>query len=145
MTTIAWDGRVLAADTQCSIHRMSTEKLHRLADGSLVGMAGNSGTCLRVVKALDAGEVEPFDPGEYAYLRVWPDGRAEFSTGDGAVPMQQPYFAIGSGADYAMGALAMGADAMAAVRIAALFDSHTGGRVEVEAFIQPNVAAVGHA
>jgi len=41
------------------------------------------------------------------------------------------WYAIGSGAPYALGALAMGATAEEAVRTAAIFDIWTGGSIEV--------------
>lgn len=145
MTTIAWDGLTMASDSQCSYHSMDTQKVHRLNDGSLVGLAGNSGLCLRVMRALERGKTEPYAPGDYSYLRVWPDGRAEVSAGDGAIPMPHRFFAIGSGSDYAMGAMAMHATAAEAVRVASMFDSDTGGRVHTMAHVQPTVAAVGHA
>lgn len=40
-----------------------------------------------------------------------------------------PFYAIGSGHAYAIGAMAMGATAVEAVRIAAKYDSSTGGRI----------------
>lgn len=145
MTTIVWDGMNMAADSQCSFHRMNTVKVHRLKDGSLVGFAGDSGLCLRALKAMEDGKEAPIEPGEYRYLRAWPDGRVVVDTGSGPTPMPMQFFAIGSGADYAMGALAMKADALEAVRVAAMFDPDTGGNVQTMPLVQPNVATVGHA
>jgi hypothetical protein len=41
-----------------------------------------------------------------------------------AGPIKSEYYAIGSGAGYAMGAFAMGATAEEAVKAACLFDNH---------------------
>lgn len=43
--------------------------------------------------------------------------------------MEAPFFALGSGAPYAMGAMAFGASAAQAVKIASKFDLATGGTV----------------
>lgn len=56
---------------------------------------------------------------------LWLDG-PRFS----AVTFNRGYVALGSGADYAMGAMAAGADAVQAVQIAIDHDVHTGGVVE---------------
>lgn len=40
-------------------------------------------------------------------------------------------FAIGSGGDYALGAIAAGADARRAIEIAALYNTSTGGEIQV--------------
>ena len=39
------------------------------------------------------------------------------------------FYAIGSGRDFALAAMRMGADAKKAVKIASEFDIHTGGRI----------------
>ena len=46
-------------------------------------------------------------------------------------PITLPFFAIGSGADYAIGAMAAGVFPDRAVQIAAQYDPKTGGGVDV--------------
>ena len=53
------------------------------------------------------------------------------------VPVQEPFFAVGSGAEYALGAMAQGASAKEAVLIASRFDPATGNGVDVVRVLQP--------
>lgn len=46
-----------------------------------------------------------------------------------AGPLTAPFFAVGSGADYALGALFMGASAAEAIQVAAQCDPWTGGEI----------------
>lgn len=51
-----------------------------------------------------------------------------------ALPIQARYHAIGSGEDFAKGAMEVGADAKRAVQAAAKLDTGTGGRIRVLTF-----------
>lgn len=46
-------------------------------------------------------------------------------------PLTAPYFAVGSGDEYALGAMCMGASAIEAVGAAIRFDPHSGGSITV--------------
>ena len=46
-------------------------------------------------------------------------------------PIDTPFCAVGSGADFALGAMQFGADAVQAVYCAIAQDQHTGGEVRV--------------
>ena len=60
---------------------------------------------------------------EYDFLAVLPDGKAIFMTGWGLpILIEHEYYAIGSGCEYAMGALEMGATAADAVLVACKLD-----------------------
>ena len=48
------------------------------------------------------------------------------------IPIDTDFFSVGSGSDYAMGAMAMGASAADAIRVASQFDCHTNDKVEAE-------------
>jgi len=66
-------------------------------------------------------------------LMVKPNGEL-FLAEDGLYfsgPIQCEYHAVGSGAKYALGAMAVGASAAQAVEVAARFDPHCGGAVLV--------------
>ena len=49
-------------------------------------------------------------------------------------PMEAPYYVFGSGGQVALGALAMGASAYKAVKIASQFDTATGGDIKLLSF-----------
>lgn len=52
-------------------------------------------------------------------------------------PLEAPYYAIGSGCEYALGALAVGVTAQEAVVAAAQHDAWTGGKVQHIVVLQP--------
>ena len=133
MTTIAWDGQTLAADRQCSYHCMPKTKIFRLSDGSLIGFSGNAATGLEVRDWLNGGGEKPIFDSENNtdYLRIIQDGSITKCYNLRApLPVLLPYFAIGSGSDYALGALAAGATSEQAVEIATRFDENTGGGID---------------
>lgn len=112
-------------------------KAHRLDDGTRIG----------IVSAV-LGEPERFlawykagaDPAEWKgdkpdlrALVVKPSGEV-FLYDEGLTPsgpIACDHYAIGSGSDFALGAMAMGADAAQAVRVAAIYDSNSGGEPTV--------------
>jgi len=142
VTTVAYRDGILAADRQCSYHCMPVAKIRRLKDGSLVGMAGNGPACEEAVSWLDCGGQKPVIDKDrpFTLLRLYVNGRVE-KIEDLNYPLQilLPYFAIGSGADYAMGAMAHGATAEEAVLIATKHDESTGGGVDTLALTSANV------
>lgn len=135
MTTIATDGRTIAADGRsCISDRVSgshVSKLRRLKDGSILGLAGDLQDIDQVAAWLDSGE-EGKKPkvGNYTdALRLMPDGRLlHYSPALLATPVDVP-FAIGSGADFAIGAMDAGMSALRAVEIASQRDPFTGGKI----------------
>jgi ATP-dependent protease HslVU (ClpYQ) peptidase subunit len=68
--------------------------------------------------------------GELALLVVLANGHLYYID-EPLVPLRyhRKFQAIGSGLEYATGAMAMGADAKEAVRVAIKFDSDSGGRI----------------
>lgn len=133
MTTVVWDGRTLAADRRMAGH-MSTCKIFPIDGGYLAG-AGLMDHLVEVAAWLQEGGDKPRLPedsepeseflvvrGREAFWLSWPYLRE--------VRIREPFAALGSGSEYALGALAMGADARAAVEVAAQFDPHTGGGVD---------------
>jgi hypothetical protein len=134
MTTIAWDGKTLAADTQATSSGMPYKaiKLFALADGSLFAGSGDYGQILAVKDWLEGGSVLADRPkaDDFAGLLVTPTGEA-FKLEDALmrIPLFQPFFAIGSGRDFAMAAMHCGRRAREAIEIATLFDVFTGGEI----------------
>jgi hypothetical protein len=142
MTTIAWDGRIVAADS--------------------LGVAGGGRSFLPSKKIVEEGGVifaacGRMGPMLDAWAKWWKDGADPTNVppqggstedcgnfivfADGRCFIfshMVPYaceeaapFAIGSGADYAVGAMKAGADACRAVEIAIECDVNSGGPVEV--------------
>jgi len=144
MTTIAWDGETLAADTACveglmlvgrisKIGRYQTEQWGEVLAGS-AGSAAAGDAWLAWLADGGRGPVTPSPDAErFVILRsgeilVWePNEPLPLTLAPGA-------YALGSGAAIALGALAAGAKAGRAVAIAAEIDCHTRAPVEQERF-----------
>lgn len=126
----------MASDTQATgAYMMRVEKLTRLPDGGVVGSAGNARLAAAAVKWMLAGEVgEPPAPGDedsyYALLIM--RGNGTFWLADGGFPAFQlfdKFAAIGSGCNYAMAAMEMGATAAEAAKIATKYDDSSSGPI----------------
>ena len=138
MTTIAWDGVTLAADRRASSNGapiMEVQKIHRTPNGALVGASGNYGACWALCAWVQAGaqgdppvSLSSDDWGDI--LMVDPDGTLFLWGVHGRFPLANNRFAIGSGAAYALAAMACGRTAVEAVALAAEFDHQTGTLVD---------------
>lgn len=142
MTTVAWDGRSIAADRRMVGEGIAstTGKLFKLKNGCILSGAGYLDQVLEVAAWINGGCKEdkkpkfPEDLNEgSSLLLVDPKGRAYYLTWPYLRRLQinEKFAAIGSGSHFAMGAMAAGADARQAVAIAARFDPNTGGGVNV--------------
>jgi len=140
MTTIAWDGESIAADRRMTSNCiMTVGKLFKLPDGSVLAGAGDYAEVVEVA----AWVMEGCDPDARprfsensegsSLLLARPDGKAYWLTWPylRQVEINEPFAAEGSGCQFALGAMAMGATARRAVQIAAKFDPFTGGGVNV--------------
>jgi 20S proteasome alpha/beta subunit len=140
MTTVVYDARTreMVSDTQMSMHKTKVDKIYRLNDNSLVGVSGSLSDILLMLEYLNTPEGETAEKptiGENNYLlRVDTNNDVFLYTPTLiGVQMYGDYFAIGSGSDYAMGAMAQGATAEEALAIAHKFDDGTGAEtVRVE-------------
>lgn len=152
MTTIAWDTKTMAADSQSTIGDtpiMGEDKLllvrrAGVGRGMLVGICGSAARGLdllngfcgswRFIKEdVRLGRIPALDTNDRATVMVIVIGPAEkyrhrtfLITHDGNVTdITMRPFAIGSGGDFAMGAMSAGAAALKAVRIASELDVFT--------------------
>lgn len=129
MTVVAYRDGVMAADRStrsCGVEFHETRKIARRDDGALIGCAGMS-TQARAMRAwFLAGEVgdrpslgDKEEDSTHALI-VRPDGRVEVHDMHGWTEAESEwgYYAIGSGFELALGAMAMGADAREAVGVA---------------------------
>lgn len=141
MTTIVYRDGLMAADTRAYSGNPTPignkQKIHRLPDGSIVGVSTvEPGMSEAFVAWLAAGG----NPEEIEHLSDKLKLQAILVKSNGSVfyycdnimpsgPLFGPFFAIGSGDQYALGALSCGATADAAVMVAAQHDSYTGGEI----------------
>ena len=136
MTTVAWDGKTLAADSQVTIGncRGRGTKLVSNARGYIAAGAGTFGEVLPwlawVVSGMDP-EQRPASLSEDSVVIIVPPRGCPLWFAGTHIPTKLPrrQFAIGSGSDFAVGAMAAGADAVAAVKIAADHDVYTNRKV----------------
>lgn len=135
MTTIAVRDGVMACDSLAidGSTRIMCEKIYRMPDGTILGGAGSSAAIEAFLTARRKGEsctLTEEDRKSFVVAVLHPDGsimrwedeRCGWKVLDG-------FHAIGSGAQAAMAAMHMGADAVKAVEIAKLVNADTGGPV----------------
>lgn len=138
MTTIAFDGKTVAADRLVD-EWMNVGKLFKLKDGRIVTGAGFYDQVVEVVAWLKRGGGESDRPAlaegedqDSDILVIHPDGKAYWLTWPYLRPVlvRDKFIAVGSGAKLALGAMAAGADARRAVQIACRFDPASGKGVD---------------
>lgn len=141
MTTIVYRAGVLACDsreTQTNgepgdlgyIVRDHCKKIYRLRDGRLFGAAHSSEDGDRLLMALQKKQIPPaLDDVEGLLIDL--EGNMTLYQGHIWVPVKEPFYAIGSGARFAMVALKMGASAPKAVKAALTMDMYSGGPIQV--------------
>lgn len=128
MTTIAWDGKTLASDSQSNTSfavQNKIKKIHVVGD-KVIATSGCRGTALSFVN----GEFDRFPNDEADALVVHKKTGKCFYQGHMAAIEQGKIHAIGSGSDFAMGAMLAGATSVEAVKIAIKLDPNSGGRVQ---------------
>lgn len=118
---------MLAADRRVSYGsgRMgkNTKIARRESDGALIGSCGPTVLCQALIRWFLAGEVgdpklEIDKDNSVGGLIVRPCGGIDDITAHGFARIDAKLYARGSGADYALGAMSMGADARRAIEIA---------------------------
>lgn len=140
MTTIAWDSKTLAADRNCG-GCMNQRKIFKLKKGGYLAGAGVLDDIMEVARWIDGGMKESDNPfcGKHViengsvYLYIDKHGTA-FLLSDPwlrLIKINEKFFAVGSGGEFAMGAMAAGANARKAVSIACQLDYYTGKGIDV--------------
>jgi ATP-dependent protease HslVU (ClpYQ) peptidase subunit len=139
VTTIAWDGRTLAADklaTSPSGVASTVTKIRRLKNGTLLAWHGPCESGLMVAdwyeRGADAKDWPECQKDNNATLIVvQPNGKVfEYESLPVAQAIEDIFMAWGSGRLAALGAMMMGADATKAVKAACVFDVYSGGGVD---------------
>lgn len=110
-------------------------KVTRSKVGHLGGAAGHATGLVALHGWIEGGcEGDPprYEKGVMDGIVVYPTGRVFYWDGSAALlEMHGPFFAAGSGQDFALGAMAMGATARRAVETAIQFDINSGGGIDV--------------
>jgi ATP-dependent protease HslVU (ClpYQ) peptidase subunit len=144
MTTISWDGRSMAADKQMNTGNMKHQhvgsKIRRGTYREAPALYGGSGTTVffsAVIDWLMAGEPpdhRPELPGSedtFTVIVATPSGVFEYIDSLRPIFLGDITWAIGSGAEYAFGAMDAGACAKRAVEIACGRDCSSGMGIDV--------------
>lgn len=146
MTTIAWDGHTLAGD-RCATYGdtpmvAARRKVLRVIAPNkrvaLVGFAGSAAFAIAFLAWLKGGEKPAFALTNSWTVMMIDDHKGVWvrSSNSDAWELvgRRVNWAIGSGCDYALGAMHVGADAARAVRAAAGLDVSTGFGVDKVTF-----------
>jgi len=132
MTTVAYRNGVLAADSLATSNDTVTghaAKLKRLVDGRLAAMLGRTGAAQRLLAWIEAGQQGDQPDGDASVVIIDQDGASYYDDGVHERCSAAPFKAWGTGGCLAIGAMAAGASAEEAVRIACEWDIYTGGEV----------------
>jgi hypothetical protein len=138
MTTIATDGKTIAADGQNTsgweIVDLQYEKI-RAVNGSVYATSGDAGMLDPLIAWSEAGAAAKDVPQKYgdgwSFLVISREGRKLYTSG---CPYPTPVpkeFTLGSGGDYARGAMRAGKSPAEAVAIAIELDAASGGTIRV--------------
>lgn len=147
MTTIAYRDGVLAADSRLTYstdgggsRKHLCTKLYRktITEGRrtfevVIATAGESSPALVFVDWYGSGKPPPEIlrdlGGDFTCLILRPDGLYEADVYCRPDRINEPFYAIGSGSKEALAAMHCGKSAVQAVRVAAMVDPYTGGRI----------------
>lgn len=138
MTTIAWDGKTLAADKRACFggNIQVVTKIHR-AQGCLVAGSGELSFILAMVEWVKKGRDPAAFPASQRDKDDWqptlviePDGAVLlYERTPHPIRWERLPCAIGSGRDFALATMHLGRSPQEAIAVAAEFDSGTGNGV----------------
>jgi 20S proteasome alpha/beta subunit len=139
MTTICWDGTTLAADKRATNGGLifTVTKIFRVR-GCLVSAAGDFDRIMESIAwfadGADPAKLPPHHRSNDDYvglLVIWPNGLIEkYERGPVPYKIESPFFAVGSGRDFAMAAMHLGKTAVEAVEVAMALDAGTGNGID---------------
>ena len=139
MSTIAYRDGILAADSMAYGGKYTASpglkwKIWRLDNGDRLGVSSVVPGAGEAVRDWLNGKLErEHVPTDMVAIMI--KGRDQLYVASGTLqfsgPIESEFYAIGGGADFAIGAMHQGADAAEAIRCAIAHDQHTGGEVRV--------------
>lgn len=140
MTTIAWDGKTLAADKLAAYGNLknTVTKIFRIGSGELVGCAGDFTFCLSLIEWVKQGRVPVDFPSHGRDKDDWQPLLVIEVDGTPSLYERTPYpirneqrcVAYGSGRDFARAAMHIGKTAREAVEVACELDVGSGNGVD---------------
>lgn len=139
MTVVAWDGRTLAADRRSNSNGLigTVTKVRRIGPLLCAG-CGEYSAILAMLEWIENGRVTADLPAAQNSKDDWAcmlviDGARILKYDRGHLPMhlEVPFYAVGTGRDFAIAAMHLGKSASEAVEIASLFQSDCGNGVDV--------------
>lgn len=128
MTTIAWDGQILAADTLGTggAFNRKVEKVHCLKDGSYFAGAGDAQDILLAVEWLNnPKKAKPDLEDNFVGILVECGICYRLECKLIKMPVKEKHHSVGSGASFAITAMYLGQGAIEAVQTASVFDDAT--------------------
>jgi ATP-dependent HslUV protease subunit HslV len=144
MTTVAWDGKRMAADRMITFGAIGVRALRsKIRTGAYHGLPAlfaGAGTIIyyeAVIDWLIAGMPDehkpemPQTPDSFTVMVVTEQGVYCYIDSLRPIPLGQIPWALGTGADYALGAMDAGASARRAVEIACARDTGSGLDIDV--------------
>lgn len=135
MTTIVASLTGMAADTRVTWDDDSTSPGIKIfvCGEELIGTAGDVAAGSRFLEWYKSGgkKRKPKLTKDFKAIKLGKDGIFLIDHDSEWVKIDDTFYAIGSGAPYALGALSMGASVKEAVEIAAKYDNWTGGIITV--------------
>jgi hypothetical protein len=141
MTTIATDGKTIAADRMVSgghlVHSTTFIKVKHLNDGRVFASAGSPYDVETWLKFLNGEICEISLSDQSEALTLDHKGVVRFYDHNGRSYVQEAPAVLGSGEEVALGAMLAGASPRKAVEIAMKIDTNSGGAVDELAPIKP--------
>jgi len=139
MSVVAWDGSVVAADKRACLAgaAMTVTKIWRQPDGIVFATTGDLSFGLAAIQwwkdGADPKAWPPFQTtDDWARVLIFEPGQRPYCYERQPVRqvVEDPFMAWGSGREFALGALAMGADARRAVEVACQFNVDCGNGID---------------
>jgi ATP-dependent protease HslVU (ClpYQ) peptidase subunit len=133
MTTIVCNKIAMAADRRISdVPMFLTTKIFRVGD-SLYGFAGSPAQSLKFLEWRREPDKKPEFSGaaDFTVLELSHAGIFYWDDELIRLPVEADFYAIGNGAEYALGALAMGASLKRSIVVASRWDEKTGPEVQM--------------
>ena len=146
MTVIVWDGKQLAADKQATEGGLlqTVTKVRKITTGRhkgwLLAAAGATAQCNMMMGWFEAGA----DPNKFPHslqkedsfaahmIAISPEGVVhKYEFVPFPIVFEDKFYAAGTGRDLAIGALAMGADAVTACEVACTYSTECGVGMDV--------------
>src|SRR6185369_7569895 len=139
-SVVVWDGNTIAADRQSSNNglKRTVSKMRQLANGEVIAWVGSLDVGLALASWYEKGQhVEDWpklqdDKEKWTTLVIITPDRRIFYYEQTTEPIEcfDKQMSWGCGRDFALGAMAMGADARRAVEVASQFSTDCGMGVE---------------